>query len=92
MNKASALEYLLQFLEKNPNLKPTNGCMLSEPYEQSINNEKIFYVCWTESDGRNARGGHQYYILPDGAILMPFGGTGHPETLEDIYSRWQSQK
>ena len=92
MDKKAALEYLEIFLDKNPDFKPNENFMLKEPYEYTIDGNKIYFVIWTDLDGQNARGGATYYIFPDGAVLMPHGGSGHPETLEDVYSRWQRQK
>lgn len=92
MDKTSALNHLQKFLESNPTLKPAQGFNLSEPSEQTINNEVIYYFWWTELSGRNARGGYSYYVMPDGAVILPGGGSGQPEILESVYSRWQSQK
>lgn len=92
MDKTSALNYLQEFLNINPNLKPTESFTLSEPTEQTINNEIVYYICWAELSGRNARGGYSYYVMPDGAVILPVGGSGQPENLESVYSRWQNQK
>lgn len=92
MNKTSAKNQLQAFLEGNPSLKPTKGFSLSEPSEQGINNETVYYFWWIEGSGQNARGGYSYYVMPDGAVMLPRGGSGQPETLESVYSRWQSQK
>lgn len=92
MDKTSAKNHLQVFLEGNPNLKPTEGFSLSEPSEQVINNETVYYFWWVEASGRNARGGYSYYVMPDGAVMLPSGSSGQPETLEGVYSHWQSQK
>ncbi len=92
MDKINATNYLQEFLDGNPNLKPTGSFKLSEPTEQSVNNEIFYYFCWAEQDGRNARGGYSYYVMPDGQVVLPNGGSGQPETAESVYSRWQSQK
>lgn len=92
MDKTTALDNLQRFLEENSNFKPTNGFTLSDPVEYTIDNNKIYYVYWTESDGRNARGGYSYYVLPDGTVLMPAVGSGQPETAETVYAHWQNQK
>jgi len=92
MDKTTALNRLEEFLDSNPNLKPTEGFALSEPSEQLIKNETVYYICWTEINGQNSRGGYSYYIMPDGSVILPSGGSGQPETLESIYSRWQSQR
>lgn len=92
MDKTTALDNLQKFLEENPNFKPTDRFTLSEPVEYTIDNDKIYYACWAESDGRNTRGGYSYYVLPDGTVLMPAGGSAAPETAEEVYARWQSQK
>ncbi len=91
MNETSALDNLNKFLEENANFNPTESFTLSEPTEHTINNEKIYHIYWTELDGRNARGGYSYYVMPDGAILMPREGSGQPETPESIYARWQGE-
>lgn len=92
MNKISALDNLYKFLDENPNFKPTEGFVLSEPLEHTIKNDKIYYVFWNEVNGRSVRGGYSYFVLPDGTVLMPNEGSGQPETVEGVYSRWQSQK
>lgn len=92
MDKTTALNHLEEFLNSNPNLGPTEGFKLSEPSEQTVNNESIYYFCWTELNGQNARGGFFYYVMPDGMVMLPNGGSGQPETIEAIYSRWQNQK
>ena len=90
MDKTSALNNLQNFLEENSNLKPTEGFILSEPLEQKVDDEVIFYFWWIEQSGRNARGGYSYYVMPDGEVLMPGGGSGHPENVDSIYTRWKS--
>ena len=92
MNKTIALDNLQKFLEENPNFKPTDSFTLGELVETTIDNETIYHACWAEPDGRTARGGCSYYILPDGNVMMPTGGTGQPESLKAVYARWQSQK
>lgn len=92
MDKTTATNHLQEFLDRNPNLKPANGFRLSEPTEQSVNNETLYYFCWAEQAGQNARGGYSYYVMPDGQVMLPSGGSGQPETPESVYSRWQSQK
>jgi hypothetical protein len=92
MDKTTALDNLQKFLEENSNFKPTDGFTLSDPFEYTIDNNKIYYVCWSESDGRIARGGYSYYVLPDGTVHMPAGGSGQPETAEAVYARWQKSK
>ena len=92
MDKISALTRLQQFLNSNPNLEPGDGFILSEPTEQTVNNEIIYYFCWVELSGQNARGGYSYYVMPDGAVVLPSGGSTQPETLENVYSRWRNQK
>ncbi len=88
MDKTSALNHLEAFLERNPKLKPAEGFSLSQPSEQVINNETIYYFWWIEASGQNARGGYSYYVMPDGVVILPSGGLGQPETLESVYSRW----
>ncbi|MFZ2494689.1 MAG: hypothetical protein WAW60_02905 [Candidatus Saccharimonadales bacterium] len=92
MNKTSALNHLQTFLESNPSLKPTDGFTLSEPSEQRVDNQTVYFFWWIESSGQNARGGYSYYVMPDGTVILPSGGSGQPETLESVYSRWRSQK
>lgn len=91
MDKKTATNNLQEFLEQNPDLKPAEGFLLSEPYEQTINNEQVYFFWWTELNGRNARGGYSYYVMPDGKVIMPRGGSAQPESLESIYSHWQNQ-
>jgi hypothetical protein len=92
MDKKTILDILQKFLKDNPNFKPTNdGLTLSDPIEHTINGNIVYYVFWNY-EGRTLRGGPTYYIFPNGAILMPRGGSGQPETLEEVYSRWENQK
>lgn len=90
MDITTAQNYLQAYLQENPSQKPSEGFRLSDPVEQNVNNYVFYYFYWVEDNGRNARGGYSYYILPDGKVILPLGGSAQPESAQDVYSRWQA--
>ncbi|MSR68538.1 hypothetical protein EXS66_02000 [Candidatus Saccharibacteria bacterium] len=90
MDESTAVTHLGKFLEGNLKYAPTESFELSKPKELTVEDTKIYYVWWLEkSTGNSARGGHQYYIFPDGRVLLALGGT---RTLEDSHSVWTRWK
>lgn len=90
MDKTTAQNYLQAYLQENPSQKPSEGFKLSDPVERSVNNDVVYSFYWVDDSGRGARGGYTYCVLPDGKVILPRGGSAQPESVQDVYSRWQA--
>lgn len=91
MDEPTAITYLEKFLEANPSYAPSDGFELGKPKELTVEGTKIYYMWWLEkSTGNSARGGAQYYIFPDGKVLLAQGGTATLEDPHAVWTRWKA--
>lgn len=88
MNEQQATEHLDQFLKENTSFKPTESFQLSKPYAVESQGEKFYYIFWCDPDGRSARGGFTYYVMPDGKVLV----TQAVKPEAEIVQLWQEGK